>query len=186
MTQKTIKPFHQFKHLGLHYVIDVEGMRASAIDEAAARTLSGFAAAPAARMDTLVEEQVAELGLLSDGDPKTPKESRSVPVPVVNLALFLTQSCNLRCSYCYGDGGSYGTGGKMTERTAFRAVDWLIEQSGKMKRVHLGFFGGEPFLNFPLMRKVVRYTLKKTRAAGKDVDFHATTNGTLLDEEKVA
>ncbi|MDD3897848.1 MAG: SPASM domain-containing protein, partial [Syntrophomonadaceae bacterium] len=79
-----------------------------------------------------------------------------------------------------------GTGGSMEEKTAFQAVDWLIEQSGKMKKIHLGFFGGEPFLNFPLMKAVVEYAEKKVREMGKEVGFSATTNGTLLDDEKIA
>lgn len=73
----------------------------------------------------------------------------------------------------------------MAESTAFRAVDWLIEQSGRMKMIHVGFFGGEPFLNFPLLRAVVAYARRRVRETGKEVAFHATTNGTRLDDETV-
>ena len=105
--------------------------------------------------------------------------------PIVNLCLFLTQSCNLNCVYCYGDGGAYGTGGNMDEATALKAVDWLIEQSGKMKQLHIGFFGGEPFLMFPLMKAIVQYARKRAEEAGKKVSFHATSNGTLFDDEVI-
>ncbi|MEQ8190647.1 MAG: nif11-like peptide radical SAM maturase, partial [Candidatus Eremiobacterota bacterium] len=118
---------------------------------------------------------------------KTTKAKKTAaPVPIVNMCLFLTQSCNLKCIYCYGEGGEYGTGGNMEQKTAFQAVDWLIEQSGKMKKIHTGFFGGEPFLRFPLMKSIVEYTRKKVGEVGKDVNFHLTTNGTLLDDEKIA
>lgn len=105
--------------------------------------------------------------------------------PVVNMGLFLTQTCNLKCIYCYGDGGSYGSGGDIAEETAFRAVDWLMEQSCSLKRVHMGFFGGEPFLKFPLMKSVVAQAQQKAEAANKRISFHVTTNATLLDDEQI-
>ena len=186
MDQKRIQPHHQFQHLGRRYVINIEEMQASAIDDALARTLARLAASPTEPMDAPAQAQLAKLGLLTDGESEAAHEERGAPVPVVNAALFLTQSCNLRCVYCYGDGGSYGTGGDMSQSTAFQAVDWLIAQSGRMKQIHVGFFGGEPFLRFPLMRAVVAYARRRAQAAGKEVDFNATTNGTLLNDEKVA
>lgn len=60
-------------------------------------------------------------------------------MPVVNKDLFLTQSCNLKCVYCYGDGGGYGSSGNMTEKMAFQAVDWLLGQAGKIKKCTLAF-----------------------------------------------
>lgn len=186
MNKKRLKQYHQFQHLGRQYVLNVAEMHAHAVDEAVARTLTRLTTAPAEPMDTLEEEQLATLGLLADGGPQKQKAAKRAPVPVVSATLFLTQSCNLKCTYCYGDEGKYGAGGKMTEQTAFRAVDWLIEQSGKMKQIHIGFFGGEPFLNFPLMQAVVAYALQKAQATGKKVGFHAVTNGTMLDDEKVA
>jgi uncharacterized protein len=74
----------------------------------------------------------------------------------------------------------------MSEATAFQAVDWLLARSGPMKQVQIGFFGGEPLLRFPLMKAVVAYARRQAAVAGKRVDFHVTTNGTLLDEEKVS
>ncbi|MFC1679157.1 radical SAM protein [Elusimicrobiota bacterium] len=133
-----------------------------------------------------MEEQLAELGLLSDGDPKRPKESKSAPVPVVNIALFVIQACNLRCVYCYGDGGGYGGGGKMAPATARRAVDWLIRGSQSRKDLHIAFFGGEPLLNFPLMCETVRYAEERGKVTKKRFSYSVTTNATLLDEERVA
>lgn len=105
--------------------------------------------------------------------------------PIVNMSLFLTQSCNLRCVYCYGDGGAYGRGSDMDEATAFRAVDWLIEHSGTRKNIYIGFFGGEPFLRFLLMQTVAAYGERQAAAAGKKVGFHATTNATVLNDEMI-
>lgn len=189
MEQKEIKPYHLFNQQNSWYVINVEGMSASTIDETTAWTLETITANPSVVLDSHVEAQLKELGLLSAGGGQTPKGTEEIqkePVPVVNMALFLTQSCNLKCIYCFGDGGKYGTGGYMEEKTAFQAVDWLLEQSGKIKKLYIGFFGGEPFLNFPLMKAVVEYARKRVQEMGKEVGFHTTTNATLLDDERIA
>lgn len=172
MEQKIIKPYHLFNHQGSWYVINVQEMSAGIIDEATARRLETINTEPPAHLDFHTEEQL--------------KEITKAFIPVVNMSLFLTQSCNLKCIYCYGDGGEYGDGGNMEEKTAFQAIDWLLEQSGAIKKLHIGFFGGEPFLNYPLMKAVVEYAQKRVREAGKRVDFNVTTNGTLLNDDKIA
>lgn len=186
MGNKAVKPYHLFRHAGGWHVIDIEGMRAAAVDEATA----DFLANPdgGSPLVSLAAERLAELGLLPVDEEQAAtaaKEIKPDPMPVVNIALFLTQSCNLRCVYCYGGGGGYGSGGDMAEKTAFQAVDWLLDQAGKIKKLHIGFFGGEPFLNFPLMKAVAEYAKQKAREMGKEVAFHTTTNATLLDDEKI-
>ena len=187
MEQKIIKPCHVFNYQGRWYVINTEKMSAGIIDDETAGVIEKLTADPAAEIESPMEEKLKKLELLSEGVGQTPKPKKEKqPVPVINICLFLTQSCNLKCVYCYGEGGEYGTGGNMEEKTAFQAVDWLLEQSGKIKKLHIGFFGGEPFLKFPLMKAVVEYARKKVSEVGKDVEFHATTNATLLDDEIIA
>jgi len=178
-----LKPFHLGSRNGHRYLINIEDMRAYPLDMKTTDLLQ--------QADDTVEhtwlsqnkEQLELLGLLAHEEKSAPKTPKALSV--VNAAFFLTQSCNLRCRYCYGEGGEYGHKGDMDEKTAFQGVDWLIEQSGKQKKIHIGFFGGEPFLNFPLMQKIVDYAREKTDKADKKVSFHATTNGTLLDEKQI-
>ena len=106
--------------------------------------------------------------------------------PVTSLALFLTQTCNMRCVYCYGEGGEYGGRGVMSEATALAAVDWLLESSGEEKTVHVSFFGGEPLLNFLLLQRVVAYAREQAAVCGKEVKFGMTTNASLLTDEIIA
>jgi uncharacterized protein len=113
--------------------------------------------------------------------PATPPD-----LPVVSLALFLTQTCNLRCVYCYGEGGEYGERGVMSEETALAAVDWLLTNSFEEKSVQVSFFGGEPLLNFPLLQHVVAYAKEEAAARGKEVGFGVTTNASLLTDEMIA
>ena len=170
-------------------MLNIQDMQAQKIDAWTSEMLAQLGSQPDTALDQSTAYKLRELGLLTSGQvtsgQKAGKDTKE-EYPVVNMALFLTQSCNLKCVYCYGEGGSYGSGGNMDEQTAFQAVDWLLQKSGKKKKIHVGFFGGEPFLNFPLMRKIVDYVRKRCGEEDKRVAFHATTNGTLLDAEKIA
>ena len=104
-------------------------------------------------------------------------------ISAVNL--FITQTCNMNCTYCYGEGGEYGKKSHMTEDCAMRSVDWLIKQSKDKKDITIGFFGGEPLLNVPLIKKVVSYGRKKTEKTDKKIKFGVLTNGTLLKDEYI-
>ncbi len=181
-----IRPFHLFEHRGCRCVIDIEEMRAQSVDENTAGVLGKFNAESGAALQSGMAEHLRKLGLIANGGGQAKNQVKKEPVPIVNMALFLTQSCNLNCIYCYGEGGTYGGGGSLKEKTAYQAVDWLIEQSGKRKKIHVGFFGGEPFLKFPMMKAVTEYAQKRVREVNKVVDFHTTTNATLLDDEKIA
>jgi len=187
MKQKVIKPCHVFNHKGRWYVINIEEMFSCAIDDATAKVIKNFISHPYSVLEPGMEEKITKLGLLSEEKKQCSEVKKKIePLPVMNMCLFLTRSCNLKCIYCYEEGGVYETGGSMQEKTAFLAVDWLMEQSGKMKKVHINFFGGEPLLRFPLMKSIVEYAKKRVTEVDKKVDFHLTTNGTLLDDEKIA
>ncbi len=181
-----IKPFHLFEQKGCRCLINIEDMSAQSVDEKTFVLLEKLNVESGTALQSGTAEHLSRLGLITDAGGQTRKEIKKDPIPIVNMPLFLTQSCNLNCTYCYGAGGGYGSGGSLDEKTAFQAVDWLIEQSGKQKKIHLGFFGGEPFLNFPMMQSVAEYAVKKVREVNKEINFHTTTNATLLDDEKIA
>jgi len=181
-----IKPFHLFEHQGYRCVINIEEMRAQSVDENTAGVLDRLNAESDAALQSGMAEHLTKLGLIANGGGQAKNDVKKESVPIVNMALFLTQSCNLNCIYCYGEGGEYGSGGSLEEKTAYQAVDWLIERSGKKRKIHVSFFGGEPFLKFPMMKAVTEYAQRRVREVNKAVDFHAATNATLLDDEKIA
>lgn len=185
MDKGQIMDFHLFQYEDRHYVINIERMSAGPVDRISAENLKMLSVEKDGTLSSDLDRTLNSLQLIRDGSIRIKAQKPRQPVEVINISLFLTQTCNLRCTYCYGDGGSYGSGGSMDEKTAFKTVDWLIEQSGKMKKIHIGFFGGEPFLEFPLMKSVVDYAKKKVKDAGKTVDFHTNTNGTLLTDEAI-
>ena len=76
------------------------------------------------------------------------------------MELFVAQSCNMGCIYCYGSDGSYHQQGMMTQATAIQAIDWLHECCEDPERTSIVFFGGEPMMNFPVIRDSIAYAEK--------------------------
>jgi uncharacterized protein len=107
--------------------------------------------------------------------------SKNENFPIASITLNIVQECNMKCIYCYGGNGEYGNKGYMSEKVAKHSVDWLLENSFETKDLSIVFFGGEPLLNFPLIKKVVAYALVRTQSEGKRIHFSITTNGSLLN-----
>ncbi len=100
------------------------------------------------------------------------------------LCIHPVHDCNMNCSYCFAEGGSYSQQTSyMSSDTANAAVDFLINKSGNRKNLEIDFFGGEPLLNFPVIVDTVKYAQKRAREAGKTFKFTVTTNGLALSEE---
>lgn len=106
------------------------------------------------------------------------------------LILQVTQCCNLACSYCPFANQTEGafqrnhSQKKMEWETARKALDFFLERSSEIIPVSISFYGGEPFLAFPLIRKAVAYVHETY--AGKDYSFSLTTNGTVMNDEIIA
>ncbi len=103
---------------------------------------------------------------------------RNTLVNISAISLNMAQGCNLRCTYCFAGEGDYGVKGMMTFETAQKAISMLCE--GK-KSFHLIFFGGEPLLNFSVVKQIVDWT----KTLPLKFTYAITTNGTLLSEEKI-
>jgi uncharacterized protein len=117
--------------------------------------------------------------------PRMPKR-----IPLTTLVLNVTSKCNLACTYCYeyGEDRIVEASSKprfMDEETAKKSVDFLFQQSGQNKVVHLTFFGGETLLNFKVLKQALAYARERAQAVGKEVDVSMTTNATLLRDEVV-
>ena len=102
------------------------------------------------------------------------------------LCLHVSHDCNLRCEYCFASKGDYQTGRKiMSREVALKAVDFLIEHSGKRHNIEIDFFGGEPLMNFETVKEAVAYSREIERHVGKRFYFTMTTNATLLNDERI-
>jgi len=100
------------------------------------------------------------------------------------LCLNIAHDCNLACEYCFASKGNYNMHrGLMSEEVACKALDFLAANSGNRKNVEVDFFGGEPLLNFDVIKKAVAHGREIEKEGRKKFHFTITTNGTLLDDE---
>ena len=110
----------------------------------------------------------------------------TVASPIKAMCLHIAHDCNLRCKYCFASTGDFGTGRKlMPAETGKKAIDFLLENSGNRKNLELDFFGGEPLMNFDAVKEVVKYARSREAEFGKRFRFTITTNGVLLDDDKI-
>ncbi len=133
---------------------------------------------------------IEQMGLLEGPVLPAPGANESIPPPqkyhLHELYLQISHDCNLKCSYCYAEGGNFGGPTlKMDEVTAKKAVDFFLEQLPVSSTGFINFDGGEPFLNWGLIETVVADGLEKARNMKKKVQFKIGTNGTLLNEENI-
>lgn len=104
--------------------------------------------------------------------------------PVKALCLNVAHKCNMKCRYCFAAQGDFGRGESlMSVEVGRQAIDFLLEQSGGIGRVEVDFFGGEPLLNFRLVRDLVAYGNEQAARRGKQIHFTLTTNASLLNNE---
>lgn len=100
------------------------------------------------------------------------------------LCLHVAHTCNLNCSYCFAAQGKYhGERALMSFETGKRALDFLVENSGNRKNLEVDFFGGEPLMNFDVVKRLVAYARSIEKGKNKNFRFTLTTNGVLLDDE---
>ncbi|MCT4595015.1 MAG: thioether cross-link-forming SCIFF peptide maturase [Anaeromicrobium sp.] len=107
--------------------------------------------------------------------------------PVVKaLCLHVAHDCNIRCKYCFASQGDFkGNRLLMSEEVGMKALDLLIEKSGNRRNLEVDFFGGEPLMNFEVVKNLVEYGRKREKEFNKKFRFTITTNGLLLDDEKM-
>jgi len=102
------------------------------------------------------------------------------------LCLHIAHDCNIRCKYCFASQGNFkGENLLMDFETGAKALDFLIENSGNRRNLEVDFFGGEPLMNFQVVKDLVDYGKEKAVERNKNMRFTITTNGTLLNEENM-
>ena len=102
------------------------------------------------------------------------------------LCLHVAHTCNLNCSYCFASQGKYhGDRALMSFEVGKRALDFLIENSGKRRNLEVDFFGGEPLMNWDVVKQLVEYARSVEKQHNKNFRFTLTTNGMLIDEDVI-
>ncbi len=135
-------------------------------------------------IETLIEEEL----LFTDDIYQNliPEFKNRNPV-VKALCLHVAHDCNLTCGYCFAEEGEYhGDRGLMSAEVGKASIDFLIKNSGNRHNIEVDFFGGEPLMNFDVVKEVVEYARSIEKDHNKNFRFTITTNGVLLDDDKAA
>jgi len=102
------------------------------------------------------------------------------------LCLHIAHTCNLNCSYCFASQGKYhGERAVMSYEVGKRALDFLVENSGSRRNLEVDFFGGEPLMNFEVVKQLVAYARSIEKEKNKNFRFTLTTNGLLIDDDVI-
>ena len=198
---------HQYKLNGYNIVLDTCSGSVHVVDEVAYDAIEMYKQAePETIIETLLKkykdfEDVTREDLLlcledikeleENGALFTPDEFEGLAFDYKNnskvikaLCLHVAHTCNLNCSYCFASQGKYqGDRALMTFEVGKQAFDFLIANSGTRKNLEVDFFGGEPMMNFDVVKELVAYARSIEKEHNKNFRFTFTTNGVLLDEE---
>lgn len=190
---------HQYKNNGYNIVLDVNSGAVHIVDDAAYDVIALW---ESHTKDEILEklqsdyevEQIKEAieetasleteGILFTKDVYEnilPKKQQTV---VKALCLHIAHDCNLRCRYCFADEGEYhGKRALMSYEMGKAALDFLIANSGNRRNLEVDFFGGEPTMNFQVVKDLVAYGREREKVFDKRFRFTLTTNGVLLNDE---
>lgn len=109
-----------------------------------------------------------------------------VESPIKAMCLHISHDCNLRCKYCFASTGDFGKGRKlMPFEVGKAAIDFLLEKSVGRENLEVDFFGGEPLMNFDVVKQIIEYARSKEQEYHKNFRFTITTNGMLLDDDTI-
>ena len=196
---------HQFKNNGYNVVIDINSGAIHVVDELTYDYLalwqeqgeeSATATIKENHKDVSAEEieeirseinQLIEDGSLFTEDNYEPRiaDFAARPTAVKALCLHITHDCNLACKYCFAEEGEYHTGKRelMSYEVGKQALDFLVANSGSRRNLEVDFFGGEPLMNWQVVKDLVAYGRSLEKEHNKNFRFTLTTNGVLLNDE---
>ena len=201
---------HQYKQGGYNIVLDVCSGAVHVVDEIAYDIIALFE--NTAKEDVLkaIKEKYADREDITDADiaecyaqVEELKASGKLFAPdtfeamagalkqktagvVKALCLHIAHTCNLNCAYCFASQGKYnGERDVMSFEVGKRALDFLIENSGSRHNLEVDFFGGEPLMNFQVVKDLVAYARSVEKEHNKNFRFTLTTNGVLVDDDVI-
>ena len=192
---------HKYTLNGYHIVLDTNSGAVHVFDEIPFEMLDYLKdsvpdEAPAemkkamgSRWDDEAYEELKGLyqqGLLFSEDGYERFSNMMVNSPVKAMCLNVAHDCNLRCEYCFAAKGDFGCGRKlMPMEVGKKAIDFLIEHSAGRRNLEMDFFGGEPLMNWDVVKELVLYAREQEKLHDKNFRFTITTNGLLLTDDKI-
>ena len=191
---------HQYKNNGYNMVLDVASGSVHVVDDLTYEVIALYE-------DHTLEEIIKELSSWDEKDVKESYEEvtelkdagvlftedcyeeyicgfKDRPTVVKALCLHIAHDCNLACRYCFAEEGEYkGRRALMSAEVGKKALDFLVENSGNRRNLEVDFFGGEPLMNFDVVKEIVAYGRSLEETHDKKFRFTLTTNGVLLNDD---
>ena len=197
---------HQYKLNGMNIVIDVNSGAVHVVDDVAYDIIAMYESHSTEEIvDAMVErygdlpdvdaaeirdcmediEKLKDQGKLFSEDKFSHLAGKMKQSPIIKaLCLHVAHTCNLNCAYCFASQGEYhGDRAVMSFEVGKQALEFLIAHSGTRRNLEVDFFGGEPLVNFDVVKQLVAYARSREEETGKHFRFTLTTNGVLLDDE---
>ena len=201
---------HQYKLGGYNIVLDICSGSVHVVDDIAYDIIGAFEVTPKEELIESVfkkycntqevtlndiEECYAQVEELRDAgklfvpdsfEPMAGKLKEKTSGVVKALCMHIAHTCNLNCSYCFASQGKYhGDRAMMSFEVGKRALDFLIENSGSRHNLEVDFFGGEPLMNFDVVKQLVAYARSIEKQHNKNFRFTLTTNAMLIDDDVI-
>ena len=199
---------HQYKLNGYNIVLDTCSGSVHVVDEVAYDIISMYKEKSTDEivkyiLDTYKEEEISEQDVLECiEDVKSLEDAGKLYAPdtyegmafdfknrntvIKALCLHVAHTCNLNCEYCFASQGKYhGERALMSFEVGKRALDFLIENSGTRRNLEVDFFGGEPLMNWDVVKELVSYARVQEKIHNKNFRFTLTTNGILIDDDVI-
>ncbi len=192
---------HKYEKFGMYIVLDTNSGSVHIVDELSYKLLDFFENGEydekkaevllkdykkeeiAESLEEINELKAAGQLFTKDWHREMPYNKQSV---IKAMCLHVAHDCNLSCKYCFANKGDYqGPKGLMSLEVGKKAIDFVIKSSGNRKNIEIDFFGGEPLMNFDTTCQILEYASEEGEKHGKNFRFTITTNGILLDKEKL-
>ncbi len=201
---------HQYKLGGLNIVLDIASGSVHVVDEVAYEIIAMFEQNDRETILSKVRTMFADHNDITDDDiaecydqvaslkesgtlfaedtfePMAGELKEKTSGVIKALCLHVAHTCNLNCEYCFASQGKYhGDRAVVGLEVGKRALDFLIENSGTRRNLEVDFFGGEPLMNFDMIKELVKYAREIEKKYDKNFRFTLTTNGVLIDDDVI-
>ena len=199
---------HQYKLNGYNIVLDTCSGSVHVVDEVAYDIITMYKEKDTSEIvkyitETYKDEEITEQDVLDCiEDVKSLEDAGKLYTPdtyegmafdfknrntvIKALCLHVAHTCNLNCEYCFASQGKYhGERALMSFEVGKRALDFLIENSGTRRNLEVDFFGGEPLMNWDVVKELVAYARVQEKIHNKNFRFTLTTNGVLIDDDVI-
>ncbi len=196
-----MKLIHQYKNNGYNIILDVNSGSVHVVDDVVYDIVPLFETNTKQEIVTKLEERYSKQEIEEAWEEvNTLKEEELLFTPdiyrnyitdfkqrktvVKALCLHIAHDCNLACKYCFAEEGEYhGRRALMSFEVGKKALDFLIANSGNRINLEVDFFGGEPLMNWDVVKRLVEYGRSQEKIHNKKFRFTLTTNGVLLNDE---